>query len=215
MTFLRLLKHLGSFHAYPRYFVDRCYVPHVLALFLRRQGLRLGHAIVWYGSPIVSLAPHSRIQLGDHCILCSRSSQTALGVNHPVVLRTLRPGAEIRIGNRVGMSGTTVCAAERVVIGDRCMIGANVTITDTDFHSLDPVIRASPKDADSAKAKAVVIGNDVFLGSGCIILKGVKIGDGAVIGAASVVTRDVPAGLIVAGNPARAINELQTLNSQR
>jgi acetyltransferase-like isoleucine patch superfamily enzyme len=155
--------------------------------------------------PILSLSPHSRIQVGDHCVLCSRSNQTALGVNHPVVLRTLLPGAQILIGNRVGMSGTTVCAAERVTIGDRCMIGANVTIVDTDFHSLDPVIRSSPEDARSAKVRPVEIGSDVFIGCGCTILKGVTIGDGAVIGAASVVTHDVPAGMIVAGNPARAI----------
>jgi acetyltransferase-like isoleucine patch superfamily enzyme len=205
MNIFRLLKRLISLHAYPRYFVDRCYVPLLNAFSWRRQGLRVGCGAIWYGVPILSLSPHSRIQVGDHCVLCSRSNQTALGVNHPVVLRTLLPGAQILIGNRVGMSGTTVCAAERVTIGDRCMIGANVTIVDTDFHSLDPVIRSSPEDARSAKVRPVEIGSDVFIGCGCTILKGVTIGDGAVIGAASVVTHDVPAGMIVAGNPARAI----------
>ena len=103
------------------------------------------------------------------------------------------------------MSGTTICAAERVVVGDRCVIGANVTIVDTDFHSLDPTIRSSPDDARMAKVKPVIIGNDVFIGGGSYILKGVTVGDGAVIGAASVVTRDVTAGAIVAGNPARPV----------
>ena len=78
-------------------------------------------------------------------------------MNHPVVLRTLRPGAETIIGKGVGMSGTSICAAVRVVIGDRCRIGVNVTIVDTDFHSLDPIIRASPEDGRAAKA--VVAGN--------------------------------------------------------
>ena len=208
MTLLRLLKHIVKLHAYPRYFVDWCYVPCLLAFRWRGQGLILGNRVVCYGAPIVSLAPRSRIHIGDHCVLCSRSTQTALGVNHPVVLRTLRPGAEIRIGEKVGMSGTTICAAECVVIGDRCMIGANVTIVDTDFHSLDPDIRSSPEDALAAKTKAVEIGKDVFVGYGSIILKGVKIGDRAVIGAASVVTRDVPAGMIVTGNPAREVSRL-------
>ncbi len=173
----------------------------------------LGTRIVWYGSPIVSLSPQSRIQIGKHCVMCSRSNQTALGINHPIVLRTLRPGAELRIGDGVRMSGATICAAERVVIGDRCVIGANVTIVDTDFHSLEPMMRASPEDAVEAKFAPVAIGNDVFIGGGSYILKGVEIGDGAVIGAASVVARDVPAGTIVAGNPAREVARVEVENA--
>jgi acetyltransferase-like isoleucine patch superfamily enzyme len=205
MTFFRLLKHAISVHRYPRYFVDWCYVPHLLAFFWRRRGVILGRGIVWCGAPIVSLAPQSTIQIGERCAMCSRSSQTALGVNHPIVLRTLQPGAELRIGDSARMSGTTICAAERVVVGDRCVIGANVTIVDTDFHSLDAAIRSKPEDGQSARTKAVEIGNDVFIGGGSFILKGVKIGDRAVVGTASVVTREVPADAIVAGNPAREI----------
>lgn len=213
MTPFRLLQYLASVYKYPRYFVDMFYVPSLLALFWRRQGMVCGRGITWYGTPIVSLSPLSRIQIGNQCVMCSRSNQTALGVNHPIVLRTLRPGAELKIGNGVRMSGTTICAAERVVIGDRCVIGANVTIVDTDFHSLDPSIRSTPEDSRSAKAEAVVIGDDVFVGGGSFILKGVKIGVGAVIGAASVVARDVPAGTIVAGNPAREVARVEVRNA--
>jgi acetyltransferase-like isoleucine patch superfamily enzyme len=194
-----------SFHKYPRYFVDIIYVPFLLAYMSRKQGLKLGKEIIWYGIPIVSMFPYSKISIGKGCSICSRSSQTALGVNHQTIFRTLRPGSELRIGNGVRMSGTTICAAKRVVIGDRCVIGANVTIVDTDFHSLNSRIRSSPEDAISAKVNEVEIGCDVFIGGGSYILKGVKIGDGAVIGAASVVSRDVGAGIIVAGNPAREI----------
>ena len=59
-----------------------------------------------------------------------------IAVTRPVVLRTLRADAELTIGNDVGLSGTVVCAATRVTIGDNCLIGANVTIADTDFHPL-------------------------------------------------------------------------------
>lgn len=202
---IRMLKYAVSLHKYPRYFVDFCFVPLGLAFFWRRRGVTLGRGITWLGAPIVSLAPKSEIRIGERCVICSRSSQTALGVNHPTVLRTLLPGAELRIGDRVGMSGTTICAAERVTIGDRCMIGANVTIVDTDFHSLDPAIRSTADDSRSARTKAVEIGEDVFIGAGAYILKGVTIGARAVIGAASVVTCDVPADAIMAGNPAREL----------
>lgn len=168
----------------------------------------LGRNVAWSGIPIISIYPQSKILIGDKCVICSRSSQTALGINHPVVLRTLRAGAELRIGEGVRMSGTTICAADKVVVGDRCVIGANVTIVDTDFHSLDASIRSSTEDSENAKAKAVIIGCDVFIGGGTYILKGVNIGDGAIIGAASVVTSEVAPFTVFAGNPAKQISIL-------
>jgi acetyltransferase-like isoleucine patch superfamily enzyme len=147
------------------------------------------------------------MSIGEGCLICSRSEQTALGVNHRVVVRTLREGAILRIGNGVRMSGTTICAAKSVVVGDRCVIGANVMIADTDFHSLDPGIRSSLEDAAQASSRPVQIGKDVFIGGGSFILKGVSIGDRAVIGAGSVVTRDVEGGTVVAGNPARVVGQ--------
>jgi acetyltransferase-like isoleucine patch superfamily enzyme len=211
MKLFSLLRYSVSFHKYPRYFVDMCYVPYLLSFIWRKKGMILGRGIIWYGTPIVSLSPQSKILIGEQCSICSRSAQTALGVNHAVVLRTLRPDAELIIGKRVRMSGTTICAAERVSIGDRCVIGANVTIVDTDFHSLEPNTRSTTADARSSKVKAVNIGCDVFIGGGSYILKGVKIGDGSVIGAGSVVRSDVASGTIVAGNPAREIAQLNLI----
>lgn len=87
-------------------------------------------------------------------------------------------------------------------LSDQCLIGANVTIMDADFHSLDPITHSSSDDSFAARAATVEIGSDVFIGCGSYILKGVKIGGRSLIGAASVVTYDVPAG---GGNPARRI----------
>lgn len=94
-------------------------------------------------------------------------------------------------------------ADERIDVGDRVLLGANVLITDTDFHPLDPAVR---RETPQAGARApVVIEDDVFIGTQAVILKGVHIGRGAVVGAGAVVTRAVPAGAIVAGNPARIV----------
>jgi acetyltransferase-like isoleucine patch superfamily enzyme len=202
------LKRLISFHKYPRYITD-IYVNLILQRFWRTQGIILGNKVVWYGKPIISKIKGSTIKIGDGCRICSDSTQTALGVNHPVILSTLRPGARLQVGSGVRMSGTTVCAVERVIIGDRCVIGANATIVDTDFHSLDPIIRSSKADDQLAYHQPVLIGNDVFIGGSSIILKGVEIGDGAVIGAGSVVTKSVPERVIVAGNPARPIGKVK------
>jgi acetyltransferase-like isoleucine patch superfamily enzyme len=129
-----------------------------------------------------------------------------LGVNHRVVLATWSSEASIVIGDGVGLTGTTICAQSRIVIGDRVRIGANTTLVDTDFHPLSPAERrATPK---AGKSVPVVIEDDVFIGMHVLILKGSYIGHGSVIGAGSVVTGRVPPMVVAAGNPARVIREL-------
>lgn len=171
---------------------------------LKTAGVRYGRGLRLYGVPVVAVAQGSSLTLGNSVVLCSLSEFTALGVNHAVVLRTLLPGAKLLIGNNVGISGGTLCAAVHVEVGDGTMLGANVTIADTDFHPVaSPERRYAP--LSEAEHAPVIIGKNVFIGTGSIVLKGVTIGDNAVIGAGSVVTKDVPAGAIAAGNPARIL----------
>src|ERR1051325_9082429 len=95
-----LLRRLISFHKYPRYLVDM-YVSLILQRIWRFQGVILGKHITWYGKPILSMIKGSSIIIGEGCRICSDPSQTALGVNHPVILRTLCPGAKLQIGSAV------------------------------------------------------------------------------------------------------------------
>ncbi len=174
---------------------------------MRVSGVTAGRSLKAIGAPIVTLFPGSGIRLGDQVTLISMSFATALGVHHPVVLRTLASEASIDIGDGTGISGGTICAAKRVTIGRETRIGANVTISDTDFHSLHPAHR-SGHSHPSVSVSEVHIGNRVLIGTNSIILKGVSIGDNAVIGAGSVVTRDIPADSIAAGNPCRVLRLL-------
>jgi acetyltransferase-like isoleucine patch superfamily enzyme len=98
------------------------------------------------------------------------------------------------------MTGGSLVAAEKIIIGDNVNLGANTTIMDTDFHPLDP--QARRLDTRPSKTSPVIIEDDVFIGMNCLILKGITIGRGSVVGAGSVVRRDVPPGVIIAGNPA-------------
>ena len=170
---------------------------------LRRAGVELAGSAKTMGLPIVSRSADSRIVVEDDVVLCSASRWTALGVAHPVVLRTMQPGAVLHIGRGTGISGGSFCAARSLRIGQRCLIGADVLIADTDFHAIDPARRESGW--DDVGCAPVHVGDDVFIGARAVILKGVRIGDGAVVGAGAVVTRSVPAGAMVAGNPARLL----------
>ncbi len=175
---------------------------------VRWSGVDSSSTASFAGMPIISLFPESRIKIGERVSLCSNSAYTALGVNHAIVLRTLRPNSVIEIGDDTGISGATICAAELVSIGKECLIGANVTIVDTDFHAIKPQGRRGNSNPADIAASPVRIGDNVFIGTGAIILKGVVIGDDSVIGAGAVVVDDVPAGHIAAGNPAKVLRSL-------
>ena len=165
-----------------------------------------GRAWRIYGIPILQKHRHSTMRFGAALGLRSSVWSNPLGPNHPVILTTWAPDAVLDIGDHFGMTGGTVCAAESIVIGNNVFIGANSTIIDTDFHPLYPEERRlNPSQARTAPVR---IGDDVFIGMNCVILKGVTIGRGSVIGAGSIVARDIPSDVVVAGNPAIVVRPL-------
>jgi acetyltransferase-like isoleucine patch superfamily enzyme len=174
----------------------------------RNQSVTLGQSLRAMAFPIIDLQAGSTLILGDKIVLCSDSSGTALGVARPVVIRCLTPDAKISIGNDCGLSGTVICSAMSVTIGERCLIGADVKIFDTDFHPHAATNRRYTKPIWPKISSPVVIEDDVFIGTNAIISKGVHIGHGSIIAAGSVVTRDVPANCIAGGNPAKVIKGL-------
>ena len=134
-----------------------------------------------------------RIRLGDGVRIWSHLSPTHLSSG---------PGAELTIGGGTFVNtGVTISARGSVCIGERCQIAPGVVIMDNDFHGVD--------DRDGgAKCAPVTIGNDVWLATRSMVLRGVHIGDGAVVAAGAVVTRDVPPRTLVGGVPARVLRNL-------
>ncbi len=113
-------------------------------------------------------------------------------------------GCNIKIGNNFFANfNLTILDEAMVTIGDNVFIGPNVSIY-TACHPLD----APRRDTGVEWAEPVTIGNSVWIGGGATILPGVTIGDRAVIGAGSVVTKDVPPSTLVAGNPARPLKHI-------
>lgn len=113
-------------------------------------------------------------------------------------------GDETYLGHRLILS-----ADDEVVIGAHVHVADDVYICGYDAHPMDPAARRSqPGPVDYTGQSRIVIEDDVWICQGAIVLKGVHIGKGAVVGAHAVVTRDVPAGAIVAGNPAKVIGRV-------
>jgi len=113
------------------------------------------------------------------------------------------------IGDQTYISaGATIRVAQKISIGNHCAISWNVTIMDSDFHHYQQANQEL-----SHATKEVIIGNNVWIGNNVIILKGVHIGDNAIVAAGSVVTKDVLASSIVGGNPAKLIkNGIKPIN---
>lgn len=161
-------------------------VPHILGLWLRRRFQRAGIVVVVGGFPFPSVQNAGRIEV-ENC-----------GFFAGVRLECWR-GATIRIGNGTYLNrNTEIVAAQLVTIGRNCQIARDVIIMDTDQHPLPGL---------GIVAEPVAIEDRVWVGARAIILKGVTIGHDAVIGAGSVVTKDVPPRAVVAGVPARVLRQ--------
>ncbi|APX33562.1 maltose acetyltransferase [Brachybacterium sp. P6-10-X1] len=113
-------------------------------------------------------------------------------------------GSHVVLGERTFVNYfLTAADVATITIGDDCLIGPNVQLL-TPIHPSEP----GPRRAKWERAEPISIGDNVWLGGGVTVLPGVTIGENSVIGAAAVVTRDVPANVVAVGNPARVIREL-------
>lgn len=113
--------------------------------------------------------------------------------------------SKISIGNHVSINNNFSMSSEKsIVIGDFTLIGYNCNISDSNFHDLNPINRINT-DLDP---KEVIIGKNVFIGNNVTILKGVTIGDNSIIAAGSIVTKNFPENVILAGVPAKIIRKL-------
>ena len=169
----------------------------------------------------------ANVALGERCFIERKASferfrsirDPGLSLGSGVIVHTwtefnVEPQGSISVGDDCLLVGPIFMCAERISIGQRVVISYHVTIADSDFH---PRTRAARREDALAnvpggelrlrprvESRPVIIEDDVWIGIGAIVLKGVRIGRGARIGAGAVVTRDVPDGAAVSGNPARA-----------
>ncbi|MFC4873272.1 acyltransferase [Negadavirga shengliensis] len=134
-----------------------------------------------------------KIKIGDHCRIWSHMGVTQLYAG---------TGAVLNIGESTFINtAAIISASKKIIIGKNCQIANQVIIMDGDFHGIE--------DRDgSAKSSEIVIGDDVWLATRSMVLKGVRIGKGAIVAAGAVVTKDVPAYTLVGGVPAKIIKKI-------
>lgn len=136
---------------------------------------------------------------GDRCSVYS----TRLSPTTPF---THSPDAVIRFGDRVRLTGTRLGCSERIEVGDWTGL-ADCRIMDSDFHALE--VYDQPRHQTRGTSKPVIIGRNVWVGAGAMVLKGVRVGDHSVVAAGAVVAKPVPPCAVVFGNPARVIWRLR------
>jgi acetyltransferase-like isoleucine patch superfamily enzyme len=175
-------------------------------LILNGVDTKLGY-VTLLGKPVIQKHPNSIIRIEKGVTLVSDVTTNIAGISHPVILATLRKNSCIHIGKDSGLSGSTICCAASVQLGEYVGIGVNTSIYDTDFHALDPYERKFDNDNNTI-SKPIVIADFVWIGGHSIILKGVNIANGAIIGAGSVISKDIPELSIYAGNPAKFIKKI-------
>src|SRR3954467_10100395 len=147
------------------------------------------------------------VVIGKH-VSCYAGCSFAIGVN-----------GQCAIGDFTLLNGALIMAEEKIEIGSYCLISWNVGIADSDFHPLQPAQRLIDAHAlapyfkdrpprPPLRTAPVIIADNVWIGMNATILKGVTIGENSVVAAGAVVSKSVPANVVVAGNPAVVTKQL-------
>ena len=148
------------------------------------------------------------VELGKH-VSCYAGVSFAIG-----------KAGSCKVGDFTLLNGALIMAEERIEIGSHCLVSWNVGIADSDFHPIEPAQRLVDAEAlapfyenrpprPKLETRPVRIADNVWIGMNAIILKGVSIGENSVVAAGSVVSKSVPANVVVAGNPAVIVKELK------
>jgi acetyltransferase-like isoleucine patch superfamily enzyme len=167
----------------------------------RLTGCDYGTCLRVTGPLRLSVHPRAKVQIGNNVTLNSSWRHNPVGSSQSFIIWVSR-GAELVIGDDVGISHAEIVSARRIEIGRRAKIGGGACLYDSNFHALSSYQRALSGNP-GVESSPLSVGEDAFLGAHCIILRGVTVGDRSVVGAGSVVAKPIPPDQIWAGAPAR------------
>lgn len=178
----------------------------IILLKIKHPNLHLEDNIIFKGMPCIQIHKDAKIRISEGVTINSKNAGYHLSMYGPCKLMADSPDAEIIIGSNSRIHGSCVHAKKYIEIGENCLIAANCQVMDSNGHDLSfPAVQNRMK--TSGEARKVVIGNNVWLGTGVVVLPGVTIGDGSVISANSVVHKNIPEMVVAGGSPIQIIKD--------
>lgn len=182
---------------------------------LKFMKVKYGKNLILKGVPIIFNKRGGTLNIGNNCVIKSAFLSNLVGLYSRTIIVTRTSEATILIGDNVGVSGVTIYARKKIVIGDNTCIGGNSKILDNDFHPIEVeernslLMSSNGGDSNLIPAKEIKIGKNCFIGCNSIILKGTVLGDGCVVGAGAVVSGKFEDNCVIAGNPAKVVKKLE------
>ncbi|RPH30781.1 MAG: acyltransferase [Bacteroidales bacterium] len=174
----------------------------------RSSNIIMGKHVRFFKKPSIYVTKGAVLELGDGVVLNSDNFRYHLNMHSPCKILIDRPGAEVYIGSNTRIHGSCIHAYNKIVIGKNCLIAANCQIFDGNGHDLS-FPNVSNRVNTLGGSKAIIIGDNVWLGTNVVVLPGVKIGEGSIISANSVVHNDVPSMVVAGGNPLQIIKRYE------
>ncbi|MGQ3679149.1 MAG: acyltransferase [Tenacibaculum sp.] len=172
----------------------------------RSNNVHLGKKVIFRKKPLIELDKNALLDIGDNVTINSENKGYHVNMFNVCKLMADRPKAIIKIGNNTRLHGSCIHAQKKISIGKNCLIAANCQIIDGNGHDIS---FESPKNRIKTKgnSKEVVIEDNVWLATGVVVLPGVRIGEGSIITANSVVHKSIPPMVVAGGNPIKIIKK--------
>nr|WP_319397846.1 acyltransferase [uncultured Carboxylicivirga sp.] len=180
-----------------------------ISLLYENKSLSINKGVVFNDKPIINICESARCILEENVIIDSSNNGYHLNMFNPVKILLDRPNALLKIGKSSRIHGSCIHATKEIIIGERCLIAANCQIIDNNGH--DQCFEDVEERINSyGTSKSIMIEDDVWISTNCVILPGVIIGKGSIIGANSVVSKSIPPFSLANGIPAVVIKQHKT-----
>lgn len=177
---------------------------HVVHFF--SKGVRIGcSTVIYYKSPICNHSRLGGVYIGSNCIIGSSPYTYHSGMPFYTTILNDGDNSSVEIGDNCRLNSVYIHAKSKIIIGNNCVMASGINIVDTNGHEVYSSDRTKGKD----EAKAISIGNNVWIGVNAIILKGTQIGDNSIVAAGSVVKGVFPSNSLISGNPATIVKRLE------